>query len=122
VARDGDRPRGVRRVGARSAAYRFSSAFANLFALFSLVPATPRRARRPASGMEENVLAPPGRTLHKTILVLTYVFVSLSLAASSALVVYTAWNHDLKNGALALAFAVLSARVSMNWPLWKNEE
>jgi preprotein translocase subunit SecG len=60
--------------------------------------------------------------LHKFVLALTFLFVVLALCLSSALVVYTAWIHDLQNGAFALAFAVLSAQIAMNWLRWKNEE
>ena len=60
--------------------------------------------------------------MHRTILAMTLLFVVLTLLASSALVVYTAWLHDLKNGVFATAFAVLSAQVTLNWFLWKEED
>lgn len=45
----------------------------------------------------------------------------VALTLSSALVVYTAWLHDLKKGFFALIFAVLSAQMALNWFLWKDE-
>ncbi|MEW6638456.1 MAG: hypothetical protein AB1425_16760 [Actinomycetota bacterium] len=53
---------------------------------------------------------------------LTFLFVVAALAISTALVVYTAWRHDLRNGAFALLFAVLSAQIAINWFLWREEE
>jgi hypothetical protein len=45
-----------------------------------------------------------------------------ALAISSALVVYTAYRHDLQNGVFALLLAVLSAQIAVNWFVWKDEE
>ena len=53
---------------------------------------------------------------------LTLIFVVAALAVSSALVVYTAWLHDLRNGLFALLFAVLSAQIALNWILWQGDE
>lgn len=53
---------------------------------------------------------------------LTFLFVVGALLISTALVVYTAWRHDLRNGAFALLFAVLSAQIALNWFLWREEE
>jgi len=99
---------------------RAASGFTLLFTLFSLTPATPRNGAE-REGAAEGPDA-SGAALNKLVLGLTFLFVLLSLAASSSLVVFTAWTHDLRNGAFALAFAVVSARVAMNWLVWKDEE
>jgi uncharacterized integral membrane protein len=62
------------------------------------------------------------RTFRALILVTTLLFVMAALAVSSALVVYTAWIHDLRNGLFALLFAILSAQIALNWLLWKDDE
>lgn len=62
------------------------------------------------------------RALRAGILGITLLFVAAALAISCALVVYTAWRHDLRHGLFALLFAVLSAQIAMNWFLWKDEE
>ena len=62
------------------------------------------------------------RALRATILGITLLFVVAALAISCALVVYTAWRHDLRHGLFALLFAVLSAQIAMNWFLWKEDE
>jgi len=54
------------------------------------------------------------------VLAVTLLFVVSALAVSCALVIYTAWHHDLKNGLFALAFAVLSARAVLSWILWHS--
>ena len=60
--------------------------------------------------------------LRAGILGITLLFVVAALAISCALVVYTAWRHDLRHGLFALLFAVLSAQIAMNWFLWKDDE
>ncbi len=62
------------------------------------------------------------RALRAGILGVTLLFVVSALAISSALVVYTAWRHDLSHGLFALLFAVLSAQIAMNWFLWRDDE
>ena len=62
------------------------------------------------------------RALRATILGITLLFVVAALTISCALVVYTAWRHDLRHGLFALLFAVLSAQIAMNWFLWKEDE
>lgn len=62
------------------------------------------------------------RALRGAVLALTFLFVVAALLISSALVVYTAWEHDLRNGAFALIFAVLSAQIALNWLLWRDDE
>ena len=62
------------------------------------------------------------RTLRAGILGITLLFVVAALVISCALVVYTAWRHDLRHGLFALLFAVLSAQIAMNWFLWKDDE
>jgi hypothetical protein len=52
----------------------------------------------------------------------TLFFVIAALVISSALVVYTAWLHQLGNGIFALLFAILSAQIALNWLLWKDDE
>jgi hypothetical protein len=56
------------------------------------------------------------------ILGITLLFVVVALTVSCALVVYTAWRHDLSHGLFAVLFAVLSAQIAMNWFLWKDDE
>ena len=75
---------------------------------------------------EPRVGSPQGgivrRTFRALILGITLLFVITALAVSSALVVYTAWIHDLRNGLFALLFAILSAQIALNWLLWKDDE
>ena len=65
---------------------------------------------------------PVRRVLRVAILGVTLLFVVAALAISCALVVYTAYRHDLQNGVFALLLAVLSAQIAINWFLWKDEE
>ena len=62
------------------------------------------------------------RALRVLVLGTTLLFVLAALAISSALVVYTAWIHDLRNGLFALLFAILSAQIALNWLLWRDDE
>ncbi len=62
------------------------------------------------------------RAFRALVLGFTLLFVVAALAVSSALVVYTAWLHDLRNGLFALLFAILSAQIALNWLLWKDDE
>jgi hypothetical protein len=62
------------------------------------------------------------RAFRTLVLGITLLFVVAALAVSSALVVYTAWIHDLRNGLFALLFAILSAQIALNWLLWKDED
>ncbi len=62
------------------------------------------------------------RAFRALVLGVTLLFVVAALAVSSALVVYTAWIHDLRNGLFALLFAILSAQIALNWLLWKDDE
>jgi uncharacterized integral membrane protein len=75
---------------------------------------------------EPRVGSPQGgivrRAFRALILGITLLFVIAALAVSSALVVYTAWIHDLRNGLFALLFAILSAQIALNWLLWKDDE
>jgi len=74
----------------------------------------PRRETRPDS--------PVRRALRVTLLGTTLFVVIAALVISSALVVYTAWLHQLGNGLFALLFAILSAQIALNWLLWKDDE
>ncbi len=65
---------------------------------------------------------PLRRALRAIVLGITLLFVIVALAVSSALVVYTAWLHDLGNGIFALLFAILSAQIALNWLLWKDDD
>jgi hypothetical protein len=65
---------------------------------------------------------PLRRALRAIVLGTTLLFVVAALAISCALVVYTAWLHDLRNGLFALLFAILSAQIALNWILWKDDE
>jgi hypothetical protein len=62
------------------------------------------------------------RAFRGLVLGITLLFVTAALAVSSALVIYTAWIHDLRNGLFALLFAILSAQIALNWLLWKDDE
>ncbi len=62
------------------------------------------------------------RASRMLVLGITLLFVFAALAISSALVVYTAWTHDLRNGLFALLFAILSAQIALNWLLWRDDE
>ena len=62
------------------------------------------------------------RAFRVLVLGITLLFVLAALAISSALVVYTAWIHDLRNGLFALLFAILSAQIALNWLLWREDE
>jgi hypothetical protein len=65
---------------------------------------------------------PVRRVLRVIVLGTTLLFVIAALGISSALVIYTAWLHDLRNGLFALLFAILSAQIALNWLLWKDDE
>ena len=65
---------------------------------------------------------PVRRALQAIVLGTTLLFVIAALGISSALVIYTAWLHDLRNGLFALLFAILSAQIALNWLLWKDDE
>jgi hypothetical protein len=62
------------------------------------------------------------RAFRSLVLGVTLLFVIAALTVSSALVVYTAWIHDLRNGLFALLFAILSAQIALNWLLWRDDE
>ena len=65
---------------------------------------------------------PIRRAFRVAVLGVPLLFVVAALAISCALVVYTAYRHDLQNGVFALLLAVLSAQIAINWFLWKDEE
>jgi hypothetical protein len=73
-------------------------------------------------GREPNPDGPVRRALRAIVLWTTLLFVIAALSISSALVIYTAWLHDLRNGLFALLFAILSAQIALNWILWKDDE
>ena len=73
----------------------------------------------PRDGVPRNAARRTGRGV---ALALTLLFVLAAVSVSAGLVVYTAWHHDLKNGLFALAFAVLSARATLSWFLWRDDE
>jgi len=81
-----------------------------------LSPTTPEPQRRVRAG--GNVRG----AFRLLVLGITLLFVLAALAISSALVVYTAWIHDLRNGLFALLFAILSAQIALNWLLWRDDE
>ena len=58
----------------------------------------------------------------RIVLALTFLCILAAVCVSAGLVVYTAWHHDPKNGLFALAFAVLSARATLSWFLWRDDE
>lgn len=59
--------------------------------------------------------------LKTTVLTATFLLVLAALSISIALVVYTAWRHDLSRGVFAMLFAVLSTQMALNWLLWKDD-
>src|ERR671917_2970258 len=63
-----------------------------------------------------------GDSRRTTMFALTLLLVLAAVFVSAGLVVYTAWHHDLKNGLFALAFAVLSARATLSWFLWRESD
>jgi uncharacterized integral membrane protein len=71
---------------------------------------------------QERRVTPLRRVARLVVLVLTLLFVVAALSVSSALVVYTAWLHDLTNGVFALLFAVMSAQIALNWVLWQGDD
>lgn len=62
------------------------------------------------------------RVARGVVLGITLLFVLAALLVSVFLLIYTAWSHDLSRGLFALAFAVLSAQIALNWLLWKEDE
>ena len=77
----------------------------------------------PASNAPRGGNHPRNRTgLSRFVLSLTFLCIFAAVCVSAGLVVYTAWHHDLKNGLFALAFAVLSARATLSWCLWRSDE
>ena len=80
----------------------------------------PRGGNRPRTPSGGN--RPRNRTALRFMLSLTFLCIFAAVCVSAGLVVYTAWYHDLKNGLFALAFAVLSARATLSWFLWRGDE
>ena len=79
----------------------------------------------PSTQESQGRIRPDGavrRAFRFLVLGITLLFVLAALAISSALVVYTAWIHDLRNGLFALLFAILSAQIALNWLLWRDDE
>ncbi len=83
------------------------------------MPPSPARASHPEDPPREGSFR---RALRSVVFGVTLIFVVSALAVSVALVVYTAYLHDLWNGAFALIFAVLSAQIALNWLLWRGDE
>ena len=71
---------------------------------------------------ESNAPSAESRTGLSFVLALTFLCILAAVCVSAGLVVYTAWHHDLKNGLFALAFAVLSARATLSWFLWRESD
>ena len=72
-------------------------------------------------GQTPRAESPAGRAARRTVLALTLLFVLAALSASTGLVAYAAWTHDLANGLFAILFAVLSARAALSWVLWRDD-
>lgn len=64
----------------------------------------------------------PRRAARAAVFTVTFLLVFAAFCVSVALVVYTAWYHDLTRGVFALLFAVLSTQMALNWLLWKDDE
>ena len=62
------------------------------------------------------------RATGRGTLVLTLLFVLAAIIVSAGLVVYTAWLHDLNNGPFAVLFAVLSAKATLSWLAWNDQD
>ncbi|CAN5900861.1 hypothetical protein BH23ACT11_BH23ACT11_02930 [soil metagenome] len=62
------------------------------------------------------------RAGRQAVLGITLLFVIVALLVSTALLIYTAYSHDLSRGVFAVAFTVLSAQIALNWLLWKEDE
>ena len=62
------------------------------------------------------------RATGRGTLVLTLLFVLAAITVSAGLVVYTAWLHDLNNGPFAVLFAVLSAKATLSWLAWNDQD
>lgn len=75
--------------------------------------AAPARSHTPRTG---------NRTGFRLVHALTFLCIFAAVCVSAGLVVFTAWHHDLKNGLFALAFAVLSARATLSWFLWRESD
>lgn len=58
----------------------------------------------------------------RATLALTLLFVLAAISVSAGLVVYTAWLHDLENGPFAVLFAVLSAKATLSWLAWNDQD
>ncbi|MEJ7819982.1 MAG: hypothetical protein WKF44_06725 [Rubrobacteraceae bacterium] len=82
------------------------------------MPPSPARVSRPDDPPEGSVR----RATRRLVYGVTLAFVVAALVVSISLVVYTAYLHDLWNGAFALIFAVLSAQIALNWMLWREED
>ncbi|CAN5588195.1 hypothetical protein BH24ACT20_BH24ACT20_08900 [soil metagenome] len=81
---------------------------------------TAETARDTRSGHQRESLLP--RAFRAMVFTTTFLLVLAALSVSIALVVYTAWYHDLTRGVFALIFAVLSTQMALNWLLWKDDE
>jgi hypothetical protein len=75
-----------------------------------------------ATPARSHTLRTGNRTGFRFVLALTFLCILATVCVSAGLVVYTAWRHDLKNGLFALAFAVLSARATLSWFLWRESD
>jgi hypothetical protein len=62
------------------------------------------------------------RVARRAVTAATTLLVAAVLLVTSALVVYTAWIHDLKDGIFAVLFAALSAQIALNWLRWQRDE
>lgn len=62
------------------------------------------------------------RATGRVTLALTLLFVLVAITVSAGLVVYTAWLHDLNNGPFAVLFAVLSAKATLSWLAWNDQD
>lgn len=74
------------------------------------------------TGQRDHPEGGASRLARTAVLGVTLLFVLAALSVSSALVVYTAWLHHLREGVFALLFAVLSAQIALNWLLWRDDE
>lgn len=74
----------------------------------------------PDAPEETREATPLRRAARWALLGFALLLVLAAILGSSALVVYTAWVHDLRGGFFALAFAVMSCKMSFNWLLWRS--
>lgn len=70
---------------------------------------------------EDDSARVPSSWARHLVLAITLTFAAAAVTVSCALVVYTAYLHDLRNGAFAIVFAVISTQIALSWLLWRDD-